>query len=55
MFRSKMTWGDRLGLAAVGTRILANVPFLEMSPDNRWANRSGPSSTTGVPTSCCAV
>ncbi|NYI44441.1 monoamine oxidase [Nocardioides aromaticivorans] len=39
MFRSKMTWGDRLGLAAVGTRILANVPFLEMSPDNRWANR----------------
>ncbi|QSR28401.1 oxidase [Nocardioides aromaticivorans] len=39
MFRSRMTWGDRLGLAAVGTRILANVPFLEMSPDNRWANR----------------
>jgi len=39
MFRSKMTWRDRLGLAAVGTRILANVPFLEMSPDNRWANR----------------
>lgn len=39
MFRSKMTWRDRLGLAAVGTRILANVPFLEMSPDNRWARR----------------
>lgn len=39
MFRSKMTWRDRFGLAAVGTRILANVPFLEMSPDNRWANR----------------
>lgn len=39
MFRSKMTWRDRLGLAAVGTRILANVPFLEMSPDNRWAKR----------------
>lgn len=39
MLRSKMTWGDRLGLAAVGSRILANVPFLEMSPENRWANR----------------
>lgn len=39
MFRSKMTWRDRFGLAAVGTRILANVPFLEMSPDNTWANR----------------
>lgn len=39
MFRSRMTLGDRLGLAAVGTRILANVPFLEMSPDNRWAKR----------------
>lgn len=39
MFRSRMTWGDRFGLAAVGTRILANVPFLEMSHDNRWANR----------------
>lgn len=39
MFRSRMTWRDRFGLAAVGTRILANVPFLEMSPDNRWANR----------------
>ncbi|KAA1421000.1 FAD-dependent oxidoreductase [Nocardioides humilatus] len=39
MFRSRMSLGDRLGLAAVGTRILANVPFLEMSPDNRWAQR----------------
>jgi monoamine oxidase len=39
MFRSRMTWSDRLGLAAVGTRILVNVPFLEMSPGNRWANR----------------
>lgn len=39
MFRSKMTWRDRFGLALVGTRILANVPFLEMSERNRWANR----------------
>lgn len=39
MFRSKMTWRDRLGLAMVGTRILANVPFLEMDQDNRWAKR----------------
>ncbi|HEY0888618.1 MAG TPA: NAD(P)/FAD-dependent oxidoreductase [Nocardioides sp.] len=39
MLRSRMTWRDRLGLAAVGTRILANVPFLEMDPDNRWAKR----------------
>lgn len=39
MFRSGMTWQDRIGLAAVGTRILANVPFLEMSPENRWAKR----------------
>ncbi|NYJ01746.1 monoamine oxidase [Nocardioides thalensis] len=39
MFRSKMTWRDRFGLAAVGTRILANVPFLEMNEDNRWARR----------------
>ena len=39
MFRSRMTWRDRFGLAAVGTRILANVPFLEMSEDNRWARR----------------
>lgn len=39
MFKSKMTWRDRFGLAVVGTRILANVPFLEMSESNRWANR----------------
>jgi len=39
MFRSRMTFRDRLGLAAVGTRILANVPFLEMNPENRWAKR----------------
>lgn len=39
MFRSRMTWRDRFGLAVVGTRILANVPFLEMSETNRWANR----------------
>lgn len=39
MFRTRMTWSDRIGLAAVGTRILANVPFLEMNPGNRWANR----------------
>ncbi|WP_037356577.1 flavin monoamine oxidase family protein [Amycolatopsis orientalis] len=37
MFQSRMSFLDRLGLAAVGTRIIANVPFLEM--DNRWANR----------------
>ncbi len=39
MFKSKMTWRDRFGLAVVGSRILANVPFLEMSENNRWANR----------------
>ncbi|HJQ05500.1 MAG TPA: NAD(P)/FAD-dependent oxidoreductase [Nocardioides sp.] len=39
MFKSKMTWRDRFGLATVGTRILANVPFLEMSQENRCANR----------------
>lgn len=39
MFRTKMTWEDRFGLALVGARILANVPFLELSPENRWANR----------------
>ncbi|MFE0020995.1 flavin monoamine oxidase family protein [Amycolatopsis sp. NPDC059021] len=37
MFRSRMSFLDRLGLAAVGTRIIANVPFLEM--ENRWAKR----------------
>lgn len=39
MFRVKMPWRDRLGLAVVGARILANVPFLEMDPTNRWARR----------------
>lgn len=39
MFKSRMTWRDRFGLALVGSRILANVPFLEMSETNRWANR----------------
>lgn len=39
MFKSRMTWRDRFGLALVGARILANVPFLEMSETNRWANR----------------
>lgn len=39
MFRSRMSLLDRLGLAAVGTRIIANVPFLEMAFDNRWAKR----------------
>ncbi|MFB9729472.1 NAD(P)/FAD-dependent oxidoreductase [Haloechinothrix salitolerans] len=39
MFRSRMSFLDRLGLAAVGTRIIANVPFLEMAPEKRWAKR----------------
>ncbi len=39
MFRSRMSFMDRVGLAVVGTRILANVPFLEMDPDKRWAKR----------------
>ncbi|NBH12048.1 NAD(P)/FAD-dependent oxidoreductase [Amycolatopsis sp. SID8362] len=39
MFRSRMSLLDRIGLAAVGTRILANVPFLEMNAENRWAKR----------------
>lgn len=39
MFRSRMTWRDRLGLAVVGTRILANAPFLEMGPEHPWAKR----------------
>lgn len=39
MIRSRMSMRDRLGLAAVGTRILANVPFLEMSPENALAQR----------------
>ncbi|WP_343063882.1 NAD(P)/FAD-dependent oxidoreductase [Haloechinothrix aidingensis] len=39
MLRSRMSLLDRLGLAAVGARILAAVPFLEMDPDNRLAQR----------------
>ncbi|GHE75372.1 hypothetical protein GCM10017786_00060 [Amycolatopsis deserti] len=39
MFRSGMSWADRAGLAAVGARILAAVPFLAMNPDNRLAKR----------------
>ncbi|MFE3175738.1 flavin monoamine oxidase family protein [Amycolatopsis sp. NPDC059090] len=37
MFQSRTSFADRLGLAAVGTRILTNVPFLER--ENRWAKR----------------
>lgn len=39
IFRSRMSVTDRVGLAAVGTRIIANVPFLEMDPEKRWAKR----------------
>ncbi|OLZ52750.1 flavin monoamine oxidase family protein [Amycolatopsis keratiniphila] len=39
MFRSRMTFLDRLGLAAVGARILAAAPFLQMNPGNRLAKR----------------
>jgi monoamine oxidase len=39
MLRSRMTFMDRVGLAIVGMRILANVPFLEMDPERRWAKR----------------
>jgi monoamine oxidase len=39
MFRSRMRFMDRVGLAMVGTRILANVPFLEMDPTKGWAKR----------------
>ncbi|MFE5501247.1 flavin monoamine oxidase family protein [Amycolatopsis japonica] len=39
MFRSRMTFLDRVGLAAVGARILAAAPFLQMNPDNRLAKR----------------
>lgn len=39
MFKSRMTWRDRLGLAVVGTRILVNAPFLEMGTEHRWAKR----------------
>src|SRR3954452_6888236 len=39
MFRSRMRFMDRVGLAMVGTRILANVPFLEMDLTKGWAKR----------------
>lgn len=39
MLRSRMTFMDRVGLAAVGARILAAVPFLELNPDNPLAKR----------------
>lgn len=39
MFRSRMTLKDRIGLALVGTRILAKVPFLEMDPEKPWPKR----------------
>lgn len=39
MLRSRMGFKDRVGLARVGARILANAPFLEMNPDNRLARR----------------
>lgn len=39
MFRSRMTFMDRVGLAAVGARILAATPFLQMNPENRLAKR----------------
>lgn len=39
MFRSRMSVMDRVGLARVGTRILANAPFLQMNPDNKLARR----------------
>lgn len=37
MFRSRMSTMDRVALAAVGTRILAAVPFLELDTENRLA------------------
>lgn len=39
MVRSRMSMLDRIGLAAVGARILAAVPFLALNPDNRLAQR----------------
>ncbi|POX47551.1 oxidase [Streptomyces sp. Ru71] len=39
MFRSRMGLMDRVGLAAVGARIVAAVPFLAMNPDNSLAKR----------------
>ncbi|KZB79279.1 flavin monoamine oxidase family protein [Amycolatopsis regifaucium] len=39
MVRSRMTFGDRVGLAAVGARIIAAAPFLQLNPDTRLAER----------------
>lgn len=39
MVRSRMSFMDRIGLAAVGARILAAAPFLQLDPDNRLAKR----------------
>ncbi|WP_225804809.1 NAD(P)/FAD-dependent oxidoreductase [Streptomyces sp. NK15101] len=39
MFRSRMSLMDRVGLATVGARIVAAVPFLAMNPDNSLAKR----------------
>lgn len=39
MVRSRMSFLDRVGLAAVGARILAAVPFLELNPENQLAKR----------------
>lgn len=37
IFRSRMSTMDRVALAAVGTRILAAVPFLELDAENKLA------------------
>ncbi|WP_408895836.1 flavin monoamine oxidase family protein [Nocardioides sp. R1-1] len=39
MFRSRMSVRDKLSLAAIGARILANAPFLEPHIDNPWSRR----------------
>ena len=39
MFRSRMGIKDKVKLAVIGTRILANAPFLEPHIDNRWSRR----------------
>ncbi|MEU3628371.1 FAD-dependent oxidoreductase [Amycolatopsis coloradensis] len=39
MFRSRMNFRDRTALAAIGARILAAAPFLQLNPDNRLAKR----------------
>ncbi|MGC0334562.1 monoamine oxidase [Streptomyces sp. SAI-170] len=39
MFRSRMSLMDRAGLATVGARILAAVPFLELDPGRSLAQR----------------